>query len=81
MKWFGDPWNCRACNPAEKVPTPVDAFCHHCERPILDRDQGFVLPFAHAPGFVVTHLDCILHCLGVIPCSPKFHPPEKECLS
>lgn len=81
MKWFGEPWNCRACDPAEKIATPVDAFCIQCERPVLERDQGLVLPFSAPPGFAIYHLDCFLHSIGVIPCSPKVHPPTKECLS
>lgn len=81
MKWFGEPWNCGVCDPATKADTPVYRFCEHCERPIMPKDQGVIFPRADDPLWVIAHLDCFLHSIGALPCSPKVHPPTKETLS
>lgn len=76
VRWFGDPWNRHVCVPSARVPVPLYEFCMQCERPILRRDQGLVIP----PDEII-HLGCHLHSIGVLPCLPRFHPPTKETLS
>lgn len=76
VQWFGAPWNPHVCDPTHRTPVPLYEFCEKCERPILERDQGLIIP----PG-VITHLNCHLHSIGVLPCSWRYHPPTKATLS
>ncbi len=47
MKWFGRKF-ARVCEDAPEVPVPIGATCAYCEEPILEKDQGFMIPHSSA---------------------------------
>lgn len=72
MKWFGKPWNPRACTPSEKVGTPVGEKCRRCTSHIEEEDQGVILFCAVSIDTEkelcevqaeACHLDCFLRML------------------
>lgn len=80
--WFGMSWNALACDPRQRMKTPVGKLCDEdlggCGRPIRAADQGVVLPYvpyvadSEPVGDVVVstvavHLDCWLRII-VGPC-------------
>ncbi len=40
-------WECIECN-AEEPPTPIDAVCHHCGKPLCRKDQIVIADDAFA---------------------------------
>lgn len=66
--WFGESWGASACNPRQRMTTPVGKECDRdlggCGCPIVAGDQGVVLPCMDDDGTIPTtiavHLDCWL---------------------
>jgi predicted amidophosphoribosyltransferase len=50
MLWFGKNWNAPICETCQKASTPVGAHCAHCNRKIVDGDNGVILPGISANG-------------------------------
>lgn len=79
MKWFGKAW-APVCQKETEVSTPAGSFCFHgCDRPIVNGDQGFLVPhsgprnqtglpdliFIEGDAYVVYHTTCFLEEIGV----------------
>lgn len=60
MNWFGESWLAPACDPADRVETPVDLECAHCEERIAAGDRGVFLNGDPRPF----HFECFIR--GVI---------------
>lgn len=59
MKWFGQSWGAPACEPGDRVETPVGRLCLWCQEPIAAGDQGFLIP--HVDTTITLkphHLEC-----------------------
>ena len=65
MKWFGESWGAPCCEAGQHVDTPTGEVCIECQRPIVDGDQGVILPYVshRTPKGnieVAYHIDCFL---------------------
>ena len=60
--WFGESWGAPVCEEARHLPTPTGQPCVECMVPIIDGDQGVVIPYVHRGGWEMTnyHLPCFL---------------------
>jgi len=78
VKWFGESWGAPVCEAESHAPTPVGEICLQCERAIEADDQGVIIPHIESLSRPTRdraqHLDCHLHSIGALPCSPPFHP-------
>jgi hypothetical protein len=69
MKWFGPSWGAYVCESTPQATLP-GVPCTWCGAPIVEGDQGLILPFAgqpEDPPEVAGHLDCVLSALGLAP--------------
>jgi hypothetical protein len=72
MMWFGAPWNPRCCDPGERSSVPEGGRCSGCDAPIVEDDQGFLIPHCPLKGMPELrpiHLDCFLK--TVLPHGPS----------
>lgn len=71
MKRFGKSWGAPICDDQEGAPlvdAPVGEKCLRCEKPVLEDDQGVILPYYGGPNDmreIVYHLDCFLDSIGI----------------
>jgi hypothetical protein len=77
MRWFGEPWpspdlRAAACeDDALRVPLPDGQTCPMCDKPVVQGDQGLVIPHIFMSGILqVTeiryiHLSCLLLSIGM----------------
>lgn len=85
-QWFGKSWGAPCCEEDEHVATPVLSLCARCQEPILEGQQGVVMPLVDCgrATTIAKHLDCFLrgilphgpecpHCRGV---EPRDHAPD-----
>lgn len=70
-RYFGQPWGAPFLADAQRVPVPVGRPCLICHEPIIDGDQGVVMPYlyqgedgAPAQRDAAEHRECML--LGVL---------------
>lgn len=67
LTYFGPPWDAPIMESAAQVPIPLGEQCLYCPDPILDGEQGVMLPYVDveedgAPrgGLRAVHRECFL---------------------
>ena len=66
MNWFGQDWGAPVCKTSPRCDVPVGELCLTCRHPIMEDDQGIVMPSYTGDGTddewrpVPMHLDCFL---------------------
>lgn len=61
VRWFGKSWGAPINEDATQVPTPIDAPCEACQKPIGASDRGVTVPFVsrHSRSSrVAYHINC-----------------------
>lgn len=73
MQWFGPTWNAPINESCPQAPTPIGRLCLGCREPIVEGDQGFIMPGISqglvatgvpGPGTVAYHRECEM--LGIV---------------
>jgi hypothetical protein len=72
VNWFGESWLAPACDPADRVETPIGLECAHCDERIVVGDRGVFLngdprPF-HFECFIRGVIGSVGHQKGSCPC-------------
>lgn len=69
--YFGQPWDAPFISDATEAPTPVGERCLECNEPVVDGDQGVIMPYSYvgengkpAHRMAAEHRGCFL--LGVM---------------
>jgi hypothetical protein len=61
--WFGESWGAPVCEEARRRETPIGEPCFDCGVPIIEDDQGMLIPHIFAEGqwrLTATHRTCFL---------------------